>query len=223
MPLAGERARHHHVSARHLGGDPTRTPTPGRAPSIVPALGRYRWRLDKEPVGCRLSQANMIASLCGLRMCMDGVVGETDLHLSYVPLAHVFERSMQLLCLISGAAIGFYHGVQNALLEDLRELKPTLLVGCVRTLASSRDEHMGRSNACTPPPRCTALSCGLGPARVASPQVEGLTPPPHPGRLQAAGRFPPAPPQVHGHSPTVVEALPHALPVGVAAQAASQP
>ena len=164
----------------------------------------------------------MIASLCGLRMCMDGVVGETDLHLSYVPLAHVFERSMQLLCLISGAAIGFYHGVQNALLEDLRELKPTLLVGCVRTRASSRDEHMGRCNACTPSPR-TALHCRAVWVLPASPQVEGLTPPPHPGRLQAAGRFPPAPPQVHGHSSTVVEALPHALPLGVAAQAASQP
>ena len=76
----------------------------------------------------------MIASLCGLRMCMDGVVGETDLHLSYVPLAHVFERLMQLLCLISGAAIGFYHGVQNAVLEDysaeaLREMFPTVAIG----------------------------------------------------------------------------------------------
>ena len=40
-----------------------------------------------------MSQANMIASLCGLRMCMDGVVSEMDLHLSYVPLAHVLERS----------------------------------------------------------------------------------------------------------------------------------
>ena len=40
-----------------------------------------------------------------------------------VPLAHIFERSVLLLCLISGAAIGFYHGVQTALLEDVRVLR----------------------------------------------------------------------------------------------------
>ena len=79
--------------------------------------------------GCRISQASLVASLCGLRMCMAEVADERDVHLSYVPLAHVFERSMQLVCLVSGAAVGFYHGVQNDLLDDLRELKPTLLVG----------------------------------------------------------------------------------------------
>ena len=57
------------------------------------------------------------------------VVSEASVHLSYVPLAHIFERSVLLLCLSSGAAVGFYHGVQDGLLNDLRVLRPTVLCG----------------------------------------------------------------------------------------------
>ena len=56
-------------------------------------------------------------------------MSEASVHLSYVPLAHIFERSVLLLCLSSGAAVGFYHGVQDGLLNDLRVLRPTVLCG----------------------------------------------------------------------------------------------
>ena len=36
---------------------------------------------------------------------------------------------MLLLCLISGAGVGFYHGETQKLFEDIKELQPTLLVG----------------------------------------------------------------------------------------------
>jgi len=60
---------------------------------------------------------------------MKPLLDEQDVHLSYVPLAHIFERSIALLCLASGAALGFQHGTQTALLDDVRVLKPTFLVG----------------------------------------------------------------------------------------------
>ena len=92
--------------------------TPQPAPLTADATVVYRWRLDAEPVGCRLSQANMVASLCALRLSTQRVMGEEDTYLSYVPLAHIFERSMLLLCLISGAQIGFFHGETQKLFED---------------------------------------------------------------------------------------------------------
>eukprot|EP00966_Prymnesium_polylepis_P312259 7215313-Prymnesium_polylepis.1 len=85
-------------------GDNQRLP-PQPAPLTAPATVVYRWRLDAEPVGCRLSQANLVASLCALRLSAHGVVGDSDVYLSYVPLAHIFERSMLLLCLITGAQV----------------------------------------------------------------------------------------------------------------------
>ncbi|KAL1512425.1 hypothetical protein AB1Y20_005681 [Prymnesium parvum] len=109
-------------------GDCQRLP-PQPAPPTAAATLVYRWRLDAEPVGCRLSQANMVASLCALRLAAHGVVSKHDTYLSYVPLAHIFERSMLLLCLISGAQIGFYHGQTQKLFDDVRELKPTIMVG----------------------------------------------------------------------------------------------
>ncbi|KAL3922100.1 MAG: hypothetical protein SGPRY_004683 [Prymnesium sp.] len=92
---------------------------PQPSPLTAAATVVYRWRLDAEPVGCRLSQANLVASLCALRLAAAGVVGNDDTYLSYVPLAHIFERSMLLLCLVSGAKIGFYHGQTQKLFDDV--------------------------------------------------------------------------------------------------------
>jgi len=58
--------------------------------------------------------------MCALRMSMSPLLNEYDVHLSYVPLAHIFERSILLLCISSGTAIGFYHGRQTDLLDDVR-------------------------------------------------------------------------------------------------------
>lgn len=99
---------------------------------------------------------------------------------------------MQLLCLISGAAIGFYHGVQNALLEDLRELKPTLLVGSV----VPPSPHAADSVLCVCPWHSAHLPHLL---------------------KQAAWGIPTALSQLHCNPSSVVTSIPNALPLGMAA------
>ena len=37
-------------------------------------------------------------------------ISKNDVHISYLPLAHVFERMVVTYCLGVGAAIGFYQG-----------------------------------------------------------------------------------------------------------------
>ena len=50
---------------------------------------------------------------------------DDDVMISYLPLAHYFEKSMFVCWCIAGIAIGFYGGNQAKLMEDVQELKPT--------------------------------------------------------------------------------------------------
>ena len=55
-----------------------------------------------------------------------------DVYISYLPLAHVFERFMYGLCFASGVQIGFFQGDVFKLKEDLAELKPTIMASVPR-------------------------------------------------------------------------------------------
>ena len=43
----------------------------------------------------------------------------SDIHISYLPLAHSMEKCMFTVCLFSRARIGFYSGDPLKLLEDM--------------------------------------------------------------------------------------------------------
>ncbi|KAL0585171.1 hypothetical protein ABG067_005067 [Albugo candida] len=55
-----------------------------------------------------------------------------DVHISYLPLPHVFERTVMILVTYMGASAGFFHGDMLTLLEDVAELKPTVFVSVPR-------------------------------------------------------------------------------------------
>lgn len=109
-------------------------------------------------------------------MAVSPLLTELDLHLSYVPVAHMFERSVLLLCIASGAAIGFYRGKQTELLDDLRVAKPTFFVGLpgafrqmVRSIRTSLlfPLDSSHSSSFTPAPplswrRCLSLFSSAG-------------------------------------------------------------
>uniref|UniRef100_K3XB95 Long-chain-fatty-acid--CoA ligase n=1 Tax=Globisporangium ultimum (strain ATCC 200006 / CBS 805.95 / DAOM BR144) TaxID=431595 RepID=K3XB95_GLOUD len=58
----------------------------------------------------------------------------TDVHLSYLPLAHIYERNVQTNVIQSDGAIGFYHGDTTKLMEDLTVLQPTIFPTVPRVL-----------------------------------------------------------------------------------------
>lgn len=77
------------------------------------------------PKGVMLTHANFCAALAGANA--SGVeIYPSDVHLSYLPLAHVFERLVQLLLVHNAAAIAFFQGDVTKLTEDLQELRPTI-------------------------------------------------------------------------------------------------
>lgn len=59
---------------------------------------------------------------------------EQDRYLSYLPLAHMFERIAQATIVSMGGKIGFYQGDIKKLVDDMKELKPTIFCTVPRLL-----------------------------------------------------------------------------------------
>lgn len=88
------------------------------------------------PKGAILTHENIIAVMSGVLMLSraDKIFkfSSEEVHISYLPLAHVFERVMFQTFLATGASIGFYHGDTLKLLDDVSELKPTVFASVPR-------------------------------------------------------------------------------------------
>ena len=99
-----------------------------------------------DPKGVMLTHANFIAASSGiskkkkfkkkkkkkiifffLGASASGLdFNHSDVHISYLPLPHVFERIVQVLLFPVGARIGFFRGDVRLLFDDIMVLKPTL-------------------------------------------------------------------------------------------------
>ena len=55
-----------------------------------------------------------------------------DRHISYLPLAHIYERIMAVTAIHCGCSIGFYRGDVLQLLDDVAELQPTIFLSVPR-------------------------------------------------------------------------------------------
>jgi len=88
------------------------------------------------PKGVILTHRNLLAAAgSGMALMTAGRfyrITNTDCHISYLPLAHVFERVIQVMLSNAGAQCGFYQGDTLKLLDDVGELKPTIFVSVPR-------------------------------------------------------------------------------------------
>ena len=69
------------------------------------------------------------------------------MHISYLPLAHVFETVVMNYCLFAGCAVGFYQGDTLKLLDDLQTLRPTVFVSVPRLYTRFYDKIVGGAKA----------------------------------------------------------------------------
>ncbi|KAL7751852.1 medium-chain fatty acid-CoA ligase faa2 [Sorochytrium milnesiophthora] len=59
-------------------------------------------------------------------------VTSDDVHISYLPLAHIMERTVLISMFGCGGQIAFYRGDVNQLVEDIQVVKPTIFVSVPR-------------------------------------------------------------------------------------------
>jgi len=78
-----------------------------------------------DPKAAMLNHNQMLNEVAGLKKAGINFT-EDDICISYLPLAHSFEKALFSTELIDGISIGYFSGDPLKLLEDLQELKPTL-------------------------------------------------------------------------------------------------
>jgi len=97
------------------------------------------------PKGAMLSHAGMVASAAGSLHGAELYPG--DVYLSYLPLAHIYERMNLQALTHRGAAVGFYQGDVMKLMEDLEELRPTVFASVPRLYNRIYDRILGTVKA----------------------------------------------------------------------------
>ncbi|KAG8363819.1 hypothetical protein BUALT_Bualt19G0061900 [Buddleja alternifolia] len=76
------------------------------------------------PKGVVLSHENLVASVAGMTILVK--FHSSDIYISYLPLAHIYERANQIMTAYYGVAVGFYQGDNLKLMDDLATLRPTI-------------------------------------------------------------------------------------------------
>ncbi|KOM27142.1 hypothetical protein LR48_Vigan401s005200 [Vigna angularis] len=90
-----------------------------------------------DPKGVLISNESIITLLAGVKRLLESVneqLTEKDVYISYLPLAHIFDRVIEETFIWHGASIGFWRGDVKLLIEDIGELKPTIFCAVPRVL-----------------------------------------------------------------------------------------
>ncbi|XP_037547160.1 long-chain-fatty-acid--CoA ligase 5 [Nematolebias whitei] len=102
------------------------------------------------PKGAMLTHENVVADAAGvIKTFESSVIPSTeDVSISYLPLAHMFERIVQIVVFGSGARVGFFQGDIRLLPDDMKTLQPTIFPVVPRLLNRVYDKV--QSGASTP-------------------------------------------------------------------------
>uniref|UniRef100_A0A7N2R620 Long-chain-fatty-acid--CoA ligase n=1 Tax=Quercus lobata TaxID=97700 RepID=A0A7N2R620_QUELO len=76
------------------------------------------------PKGAILTHGNLIANVAGTSLSVKFL--SSDVYISYLPLAHIYERVNQIATVYNGVAVGFYQGDNMKLMDDVAALRPTI-------------------------------------------------------------------------------------------------
>ncbi|KAJ6842151.1 long chain acyl-CoA synthetase 4-like [Iris pallida] len=90
-----------------------------------------------DPKGVLISNENIMTLIAGVDRLLNSVneeLTQKDVYLSYLPLAHIFDRVIEEFFIFTGASIGFWRGDVKLLIEDIGELKPTIFCAVPRVL-----------------------------------------------------------------------------------------
>ncbi|XP_071263036.1 long-chain-fatty-acid--CoA ligase 1a isoform X4 [Salvelinus alpinus] len=95
------------------------------------------------PKGGMLTHGNVIANCAAFIKITEVhcMLNLHDIHMSYLPLAHMFERVVEGVILVHGARIGYFQGDIRLLMDDLKTLQPTVFPVVPRLLNRMFDKN----------------------------------------------------------------------------------
>ncbi|KAI8110231.1 hypothetical protein M9435_001910 [Picochlorum sp. BPE23] len=89
-----------------------------------------------DPKGVELTHISVMSTVKSMVTFLAEYSRGFDLHdevyLSYLPLAHIFDRASEEMILYNGGSIGYWRGDIKGLVDDISALKPTLFCGVPR-------------------------------------------------------------------------------------------
>ena len=95
-----------------------------------------------------LTHGNFLSNVEGIRRALP--FRSDDVFLSLLPLSHVFERCGQYLALSLGAATYYAESIQKVP-ENLREVRPTVVLSVPRLYEKTRDRILAQVSGPSPP------------------------------------------------------------------------
>lgn len=107
------------------------SPIPMKAPRPDDIITiNYTSGTTGNPKGVVLTHANAVAAASTGRLVSNGK--PTDVMISYLPLAHIYERVTEHGVFFCGSAVGYFRGDILGLVEDMKLLKPTGFISVPR-------------------------------------------------------------------------------------------
>ncbi|KAI4872017.1 hypothetical protein NFI96_018459 [Prochilodus magdalenae] len=126
-----------------LGRENLKAPVPPQPEDL--AVVCFTSGTTGKPKGAMITHGNIAANTSSVIKILEGffVIRQEDVSISYLPLAHMFERMIQVSMFCHGARVGFYQGDISLLMDDIKTLKPTFFPVVPRLLNRIYDKILG--------------------------------------------------------------------------------
>ncbi|XP_036919830.1 long-chain-fatty-acid--CoA ligase 5 isoform X2 [Sturnira hondurensis] len=112
--------------AENIGKENFRKPVPPEPEDL--AVICFTSGTTGDPKGAMLTHQNVVSNAASFLRCVEHTFVPTpeDVSISYLPLAHMFERVVQTVVYSTGGRVGFFQGDIRLLQDDMKALKPTM-------------------------------------------------------------------------------------------------
>ncbi|XP_007939744.1 long-chain-fatty-acid--CoA ligase 5 [Orycteropus afer afer] len=120
--------------AENLGKENFRKPVPPKPEDL--SIICFTSGTTGDPKGAMLTHLNIVSNASSFLYRVEDTFFPCpeDVSISYLPLAHMFERIVQAVVYACGAKVGFFQGDIRLLPDDMKTLKPTVFPTVPRLL-----------------------------------------------------------------------------------------